>query len=108
MLTLRGGYRSRAKDDQDSLLATVCLAVVSALAAGKALRTPAEAIVAERSADQATVGIGLAQDTLTKADRLEITYLRQERLPQPALQPAEPAVPVVSPSTPPIETRIIS
>jgi hypothetical protein len=89
-------------------LATVCLAVVSAVATGKALRTPAEAIVAERSADQATVGIGSAQDTLTKADRLEIAYARQERLPQPASQPTEPAVPVVSPSTPPIEPKIIS
>jgi len=89
-------------------LATICLAVLSALAVGKALRTPADSIVAERPADQMTVGTGLAQDTLSKADRLEITYVRQEILPPPAVQPTKPFVPAVSSSTLPIETKIIS
>lgn len=89
-------------------LATVFLALLGALAVGKALMMPADSIVAERSADQTTVGIGLAQDTLSKADRLDITYAHQETLPQPALQPIEPVIPVVSSSTPLLETRIIS
>jgi hypothetical protein len=42
-------------------LATICLAVLSALAVGKAVRT----IIAERLTDQTTVGTGLAQDALT-------------------------------------------
>ena len=90
-------------------LATVCLALLGALAVGKkAVMMPADSIIAERSADQTTVGIGLAQDTLSKADRLDITYAHQEILPLPALQPIEPVIPAVSPSTPPIETKIIS
>jgi hypothetical protein len=89
-------------------LAIVCLALVSALAAGKALRTPADPTVAELSADQTTVGIGHAQDTLSKADRLEINYVRHEILPQTVLQSIEPVVPAVTPPRPPMETKIIS
>jgi hypothetical protein len=89
-------------------LATICLTVLSALAVAKALKTPADAIVAERPTDQMTVGTGLAQDTLSKADRLEITYVRQEILPQPAVQPTKPFVPAVSSTTLPTETKIIS
>jgi len=76
-------------------LATICLAVLSALAVGKAFRTPAD-IVAEAPIDQMTLGTGLAQDTLSKADRLEINYPRKEILLQPAVQPSEPIVPAVS------------
>src|SRR4051812_3896873 len=53
-------------------LAIVCLALISALAAGKVLRAPAGAAVPEISADASTVGIGDVRDTLTKADRLDI------------------------------------
>ena len=56
------------------------------MAVGKAFRTPAD-IVAEAPIDQMTVGTGLAQDTLSKADRLEINYPRKEILLQPAVQP---------------------
>lgn len=42
-------------------LAIVCLALVSALAAGKALRTPAGPRATEISADESTVGIANAQ-----------------------------------------------
>ena len=93
-------------------LAIICLALVSALAAGKALRTPANSAVAELSADETTVGIAhFDRDTLSKADRLEINYVRQEmpRQETPAqavLQPIEPAV--VAPPSPPMETKIIS
>ena len=89
-------------------LAIVCLALVSALAAGKALRTPAGPTAAEISADESTVGIADARDTLSKADRLEITYMRQETPPQAVLQSIEPTVPVVTPPNPSMETKIIS
>ena len=88
-------------------LATICLAVLSALALGKALRTPA-ALVAEAPIDQMTVGTGLAQDMLSKADRLKINYPRKEILLQPAVQPTEPIVPAVSPVPQAVEPKIIS
>jgi hypothetical protein len=92
-------------------LAVLCLALVSALATGKALRAPGPA-VAERPADKIADGIDRAQDTLSKADRLEIKYMREEPRPQPVaqpvLQPIEPAGPIVTPPTPPSETRIKS
>ena len=77
-------------------LAIVCLVLVSALAAGKALRTPADSTVAELSADE-TVEIGHAQDALGKADRLEINYVRRQIPSEPVLQSLEPVVPVVTP-----------
>ena len=89
-------------------LATICLAVLGALAVGKALRTPADSIVAEGPTDQMTVATGLAQDTLSKADRLEINYARQEILPQPAVRPVEPIVPAISSVPQPVETEIVS
>jgi hypothetical protein len=89
-------------------LAIVCLALVSALAAGKALRTPAGPTAAEISADEPTVGIADAQDTLGKGDRLEINYVRQETPPQTVLQSIEPTAPFVTPPSPPVETKIMS
>ena len=104
-------------------LAIICVVLVSALAAGKALRTPADLAVAELSADETavdetivgetsvgetSVGMAYAQDTLSKADRLEINYVRPEILPQPVLQATAPAAPVVTPPKPPAETKIIS
>jgi hypothetical protein len=89
-------------------LAMICLAVVSALAAGKALRTSADPTVAELSADAATVGIAHAQDALGKADRLDITYVRPQIPPQPTVQSTEPIVPAVNPPMLPTETKIIS
>ena len=88
-------------------LAVLFLALVSALAAGKALRTPVGPTVAELPADQITVGIDRAQDTLSKTDRLEVNYVR-EAPSQPISQSIEPAAPVVTPPTPPMETKIIS
>lgn len=89
-------------------LAIIFVVLVCALAAGKALRTPADSAVVELLADETTVGIGHAQDTLTKADRLEIKYVRQELSSEPVSQSIEPAAPVVTPPKPPIETKIIS
>ena len=88
-------------------LATTCLAVLGALAVAKALTTPVAPIV-ERQVDETTVSTGLAQDTLTKADRLEINYVRQETPAQLALHPTEPFIPPVPTIVPPVETKIIS
>src|SRR6266436_4267655 len=85
-------------------LATICLAVLSALAVGKAVRT----IIAERPTDQTTVGTGLAQDALSKAERLEINYVTRNEILQPAVPPTESVVPAVSSVPPPVETKIIS
>lgn len=95
-------------------LAIICVVLVSALAAAKALRPPADVAiaelpaVAELPADETTVGVGYAQDTLSKADRLEINYVRPEIPPQPVLPSIAPAAPVVTPPKPPVETKIIS
>lgn len=89
-------------------LAIVCLALVSVLAAGKALRTSAVPTFAALTADEMTVGVDHAQDTLSKADRLEINYVRAEAPPQGVLPSIEPAAPVVTPPRPPMETKIIS
>jgi hypothetical protein len=88
--------------------AIICVVLVSALAAAKALRTPADPAAAALSEDQTTVGIAYPQDTLSKADRLEINYVRQEIPSQPVLQSIEPAALVVTRSRPPAETKIIS
>jgi hypothetical protein len=89
-------------------LAIICVVLVSALAVGKGLRTPVELAVAALPADETTVGIGHGQDTLSKADRLEINYVRPEIPAQPVLQSITPAAPVVTPPRPPVETKIIS
>jgi hypothetical protein len=82
--------------------------VLSALAAGKALITRADSVIIERPTDLTTVGAGLTQDTLSKADRLEITYVHQEVPAPSALQPTEPVVPAVSSVRPAVENKIIS
>lgn len=88
-------------------LATICLAMLSVLALGKALMPRADAVVTERPAEPTTVGAGLIQDTLSKADRLEIIYVRQEVPTASILQPAAPLVPAVASVPPPVENKII-
>jgi hypothetical protein len=89
-------------------LAVLCLALVSALAAAKAFRTPSDSTVAEQSGNKTTVGVDRAQDTLSKADRLEVNYVRQETPPPTPLQSIEAPAPVVSSPGPPAEIKIIS
>ena len=86
-------------------LGTTCLAVIGALAAGKALTTPA---ASERPAVETTTGIGPGEETLTKADRLEIAYVRPEPPARPLLQPSEPPLPAIRSAVPPAETKIVS
>jgi hypothetical protein len=90
-------------------LATICLAILGTLAVGRAVMTHAYSSVPEEPTDRTTVGIGLAQDTLVKADRLEITYVRPE-MPAAALasQPAESLVPAVASVPLPATNQIIS
>src|SRR5260370_31255253 len=80
-------------------LATICLAVLVSLAAGKALMARADSVIIERPTDLMTIGAGLTQ-TLSKADRLQITYVRQEVPAPSALKPTEPVVPALSSVTP--------
>jgi hypothetical protein len=82
--------------------------VFSALAVGKALMTRADSVTTKRPTELTTVGAGLTQDTLSKADRLQITYVRQEAPAPSALQPTEPVVPNVSSVRPAVENKIIS
>src|SRR3981081_1154243 len=89
-------------------LTIACLALLGALAVGKALTTPVAPTTSEGQVDETTLGTGLAQDTLTKADRLEITSVRQETPAQSAFPPTHPLIPPVPKIVPPVETKIIS
>jgi hypothetical protein len=89
-------------------LAAACLVVLGAMAAGKVANTPAVQTTDERPRDGATVGADLVQEPLIKADRLEVTYVRQETPSQPALLPSEPVVPAVPKVISPAETNIVS
>jgi hypothetical protein len=74
-------------------LVAACLAVLGVVAVGKTLRAPAPLPLPEMLVDRTTVGAGLAQEAMIKADRLEISYVREERPTQPALQPIAPIIP---------------
>jgi hypothetical protein len=89
-------------------LATICLAVLSTLAVGKAVMTRAPSSATERPTDPTTTSTDLTQDTLGKADRLEITYVRQEVPATSTLQPTEPVVPTVASAPPPVANKIVS
>jgi hypothetical protein len=83
------------------------LAVLGALLVGKAVKTPI-ALAVETSMNVATIGTSLAQAPLTKADRLEFAYVRQETPAQSALPPTQPSISPVATIVPPVETKIIS
>jgi hypothetical protein len=89
-------------------LATICLAALSTLAVGKAVMTRTPSSATERPADRTTSGTDLTRGTLGKADRLEITYVRQEVPAASALQPTEPVVSAVASAAPPVANEIIS
>src|ERR1700676_1365813 len=76
-------------------LAAACLVVLGAMAAGKVANTPAAETTDEKPLDGATVGADLAREPLIKADRLEVTYVRQETPSQSPLRPIDPIVPEV-------------
>jgi hypothetical protein len=89
-------------------LAAACLAVLGAVAVGKAYKTPATPTTHETPAGTATVDADPTQEPLTKADRLQITSIRQEAPTGAASQPIETIVPDVQKSVPSEETIIVS
>ncbi len=89
-------------------LAIACLAVLGALGIGKALTTPVAPATAEIPFDGTTIGADFGQETLTKADRLEIAYVPPDPLAPSVLQPTEPLRSAISSTAQQAETKIIS
>ena len=89
-------------------LAAACLVVLGAMAAGKVAKAPAAQTTDENPVAAATVNADLAREPLIKADRLEVTYGRQEKQSQSTLQPIAPIVPEVQKAISPTETNIVS
>jgi len=85
-----------------------CGCVLGAAAVGKVVKTTATLTTKEKPADGATVGAGPIQAPLIKADRLQITYVRQEAPAESAVQPIEPSVSEVPNSVPPEEIIIVN
>jgi len=82
--------------------------VLGALSIGKALTTPVAPATAEIPFDESTIGADFGQETLTKADRLEIPYVPPEPPAPPVLQPVEPSRSAISSTAQQAETKIIS
>jgi hypothetical protein len=89
-------------------LAAACLVVLGAMAAGKVAKTSADQTTEENPVGGATAGADLAQEPLIKADRLEVTYVRQEKPSQSTLRPSDPIVREVPRLISPAETKIVS
>ena len=88
-------------------LAIACLAVLGALGIGKALTTPVAQATTERPLKETTIGADFDQETLTKADRLEIAYVPPEPPAPPALQPVEPLRSPIPPTVQQAEPKIV-
>ena len=88
-------------------LAAVALAVLGAVAGGKALTTPVALPISDTRVDGNTIGADVDHEAMTKADRLEVTYVRQEAPTQPAPLLTEPSIPEIRSVTSPVETRIV-
>jgi ribosomal protein S14 len=85
-------------------LVAVCLVVLGAVVVGKVAKTPVPKND-EAAVEGATVGADLIQEPLTKADRLEITYVREEG---PTQQPIDQIIPEAQKAISPPETHIVS
>jgi len=68
-------------------LTAACLVVLGAMAAGKVAKAPA---ADEKTVAGATVDADLAREPLIRADRLKVTYMRQEKPSESTLQPIDP------------------
>ena len=88
-------------------LAATCLALLGAVAAGKVLKTPATPTILETPADGVTVDVGLTQEPLAKADRLQIT-VHQEASTEAASQPIKPVASDIPNSISPVEPIIVN
>jgi hypothetical protein len=90
-------------------LAVFCLIGLGATVAIKA-RTPTSPPNVGAAPEQTTVGIGFAQDTLTKADKLEVAYVHRPVAVEPVMlvtkaQDETPPQPPSPPATPKIVSR---
>jgi hypothetical protein len=85
-------------------LVAVCLVVLGAVVVGKVAKTPVPKND-ETAVDGATVGADLIQEPLTRADRLEITHIREEG---PTQQPIDQIIPEAQKAISPPETHIVS
>jgi hypothetical protein len=81
-------------------IAAFCLACLGGLFATRVTASSSE----EAVPDPITIGTSFGQDTLTKADRLDVRYLRDpiERAP---VAPAEPVVAEIQPTEPPATAK---
>jgi hypothetical protein len=90
-------------------LAALCLSGLGAMVAiGAGTPTPPPDV--EASTDQTTIATGSSQDTLTKADKLEVAYVRDPVAVEPVTLVAKardetPPQPVSPPATPKIVSR---
>jgi hypothetical protein len=89
-------------------LAAICLAVLGAMAVSNVLTAPATPAIHGTLADRATVDAGKTQEPLAKADRLQITNVRQEASTEMASRPIEPVASGVPNSISPEETIIVN
>ena len=89
-------------------LAVLCLIGLGAMVAIKA-GTPTPPPNVGASPEQTTVGTGFAQDTLTKADKLQVAYVRDPAAVEPVMPDtkAHDETPPQSPS-PPATPKIVS
>ena len=90
-------------------LAALCLSGLGAMVAiGAGTPTPPPNV--EPSPDQTTIATGSSQDTLTKADKLEVAYVRDPVAVEPVMPVATapnetPPQPLSPPATPKIVSR---
>jgi hypothetical protein len=89
-------------------LAAACLVLLGAMAAAKVAKVPAAETPGAKPIARATVDADLTREPLIKADRLEVTYARQEEPSQSALQSIDPIAPEVKKTISPAETNIVS
>jgi hypothetical protein len=93
-------------------LAAMSLAVLGAVAGGKALTAPVALPISDTQVDGNTISADVSHEAMIKADRLEVTYVRQETVrqetpTQPAPLLTEPSIPEIRSVTSPVETRIV-
>jgi hypothetical protein len=89
-------------------LAALCLSGLGAMAAiGAGTPTPPPDV--EASTDQTTIPTGCSQDTLTKADKLEVAYVRDPVAAEPVMPFAvAPDETPPQPPSPPANPKIVS
>jgi hypothetical protein len=85
-----------------------CLVVLGSMGAGKLVKAPAAETTDEKPVAGTTVDADLTREPLIKADRLEVTYVGQEKPSQSTLQPIDPIAPEVPKAISPAETNILS